>query len=828
MEHLPYFPGHSKPKTKASPKRRRHATMPRLPPILTNNGDGRQILEEINRSLPPNWEARLDAHGRVFYLDHINRSTTWDRPPSTINLGNNSIMKIKLPQARITEIEVAGRSIGSDTNNHQSDKQAGNSNGNSNSQSNSGQKINSNNNTTTDTTNTTTNNNNNQHRKNNNHQSQYHNHKSKENHYSNKSNGNNIININNNNIANVYNVNNVNSSSSSRVNFADTTEQHRTLLDRRYTLRRTISIKKPLVHDNLDSTLDSSQLDSSMLNSSNISEPTSIKDISNVSHDSVDSGATTASVPIVNYSQISSKIACPPALKFLKRSDFYNILHLNDDALKLFNQSKNLKYIIGKVRKSKSDSEYERFQHNKDLVALLNLFAQRDQPLPHGWAKKHDHQNKLFFLDHIRRTTTYVDPRLPVDVPLINPVRNPLHENRPIPPGAQAVENPSSSTSSSSNQQLQPSTSGLNVDDLRAISLNDTNEPKPSTSSVNENTQQARHLILSTLAQQKTNHSNLQLDLSGSSSTVAGDTSALIQLNYDPLSETSSTGFANSTSESLPIPPTSGTDTQQNNDIIISAENNSDPTNCPSQQDQIRASTSSNRNSSILYQSTPSTSNSSNNNNNNNHNINHSNIGYEAKIVAFFKQPQIFDVLKERRLAASLLNSSLRDKINEIRKGGLNSLKKFSHDVNLMMIISLFDTDIDAYSNNQNNSGSSSQQTHSSSSRVILNVSQNRNPVGRLFGSGRSDFEDKLRYFYRKLEQKNFGQGPNKLKLGIRRDHILEDSFTKVMSVNGKKDLQKSRLYVSFAGEEGLDYGGPSREFFFLLSRELFNPYYGK
>jgi len=24
-----------------------------------------------------------------------------------------------------------------------------------------------------------------------------------------------------------------------------------------------------------------------------------------------------------------------------------------------------------------------------------------------------------------------------------------------------------------------------------------------------------------------------------------------------------------------------------------------------------------------------------------------------------------------------------------------------------------------------------------------------------------------------------------------------------------------------------LDYGGPAREFFFLLSRELFNPYYG-
>lgn len=42
-----------------------------------------------------------------------------------------------------------------------------------------------------------------------------------------------------------------------------------------------------------------------------------------------------------------------------------------------------------------------------------------------------------------------------------------------------------------------------------------------------------------------------------------------------------------------------------------------------------------------------------------------------------------------------------------------------------------------------------------------------------------------------------------------------------------KKDLQKSKLYITFYGEEGLDYGGPSREFFFLLSRELFNPYYG-
>jgi len=42
-----------------------------------------------------------------------------------------------------------------------------------------------------------------------------------------------------------------------------------------------------------------------------------------------------------------------------------------------------------------------------------------------------------------------------------------------------------------------------------------------------------------------------------------------------------------------------------------------------------------------------------------------------------------------------------------------------------------------------------------------------------------------------------------------------------------KKDLQKCKFSAQFDNEEGLDYGGPSREFFFLISRELFNPYYG-
>ncbi|XP_026461384.1 E3 ubiquitin-protein ligase HECW2-like [Ctenocephalides felis] len=116
------------------------------------------------------------------------------------------------------------------------------------------------------------------------------------------------------------------------------------------------------------------------------------------------------------------------------------------------------------------------------------------------------------------------------------------------------------------------------------------------------------------------------------------------------------------------------------------------------------------------------------------------------------------------------------------------------------------------------------QQTHSSTPQALTVLNQ-RGPC-RGPAPYRRDFEAKLRAFYRKLESKGYGQGPHKLKLHIRRSRLLEDAFRRVMSC-AKKDLQKGRLAVLWDGEEGLDYGGPSREFFFLLSRELFNPYYG-
>ncbi|XP_076322509.1 E3 ubiquitin-protein ligase Nedd-4-like isoform X2 [Tachypleus tridentatus] len=67
---------------------------------------------------------------------------------------------------------------------------------------------------------------------------------------------------------------------------------------------------------------------------------------------------------------------------------------------------------------------------------------------------------------------------------------------------------------------------------------------------------------------------------------------------------------------------------------------------------------------------------------------------------------------------------------------------------------------------------------------------------------------------------------PNKFEIKVSRSSILEDAYRIVSSVS-RVDLLKTKLWIEFDGEEVLDYGGASREMFFLLSREMFNPYYG-
>ncbi|KAI5611356.1 E3 ubiquitin-protein ligase NEDD4 [Silurus asotus] len=86
------------------------------------------------------------------------------------------------------------------------------------------------------------------------------------------------------------------------------------------------------------------------------------------------------------------------------------------------------------------------------------------------------------------------------------------------------------------------------------------------------------------------------------------------------------------------------------------------------------------------------------------------------------------------------------------------------------------------------------------------------------------DYKQKYEYFRKKLKKP--GDIPNRFEMSVRRNALLEDSYRRILSIK-RADLLKARLWVEFAGERGLDYGGVAREWFFLISKEMFNPYYG-
>ncbi|XP_075686058.1 E3 ubiquitin-protein ligase HECW2 isoform X2 [Rhinoderma darwinii] len=369
-------------------------------------------------------------------------------------------------------------------------------------------------------------------------------------------------------------------------------------------------------------------------------------------------------------SRLSLLLNSPPA-KFLTSPEFFTVLHSNPSAYRMFTNNTCLKHMITKVRRD--THHFERYQHNRDLVGFLNVFANKQLELPRGWEMKHDHQSKPFFVDHNSRSTTFIDPRLP------------LQSSRP--------------------------------------------------------------------------------------------TSALLHRQHLTRQRSHSAGEV-------------GEDTRHSGSPVLP-----------------RPSSTFNTGTRSHYQDMMP-------------------VGYNDKIVAFLRQPNIFEILQERQHELCR-NHALREKIQFIRAEGPSGLVRLSGDADLVILLSLFEEEIMSYIPPH----ALLHPTYCQSPRGSPGSSPQNSPGtqranARAPAPYKRDFEAKLRNFYRKLETKGYGQGPGKLKLIIRRDHLLEDAFNQIMGFS-RKDLQRNKLYVTFVGEEGLDYSGPSREFFFLVSRELFNPYYG-
>uniref|UniRef100_A0A6B2L4H7 HECT-type E3 ubiquitin transferase n=1 Tax=Arcella intermedia TaxID=1963864 RepID=A0A6B2L4H7_9EUKA len=65
-------------------------------------------------------------------------------------------------------------------------------------------------------------------------------------------------------------------------------------------------------------------------------------------------------------------------------------------------------------------------------------------------------------------------------------------------------------------------------------------------------------------------------------------------------------------------------------------------------------------------------------------------------------------------------------------------------------------------------------------------------------------------------------QDEGQLQINISRDNLLEDSFNFITSLD--VTTLTRRLFIKYEGEEGLDYGGMSREWFLSLSEKILSP----
>lgn len=89
------------------------------------------------------------------------------------------------------------------------------------------------------------------------------------------------------------------------------------------------------------------------------------------------------------------------------------------------------------------------------------------------------------------------------------------------------------------------------------------------------------------------------------------------------------------------------------------------------------------------------------------------------------------------------------------------------------------------------------------------------------------EFDNKRNYFTRRLHSRGtearHPQPP--LQLSVRRDQVFLDSF-KFLSFKNGDEIKYGKLSIRFHGEEGVDAGGVTREWFQVLSRQMFNPDY--
>ncbi|PSK40189.1 hypothetical protein B9Z65_8129 [Elsinoe australis] len=89
------------------------------------------------------------------------------------------------------------------------------------------------------------------------------------------------------------------------------------------------------------------------------------------------------------------------------------------------------------------------------------------------------------------------------------------------------------------------------------------------------------------------------------------------------------------------------------------------------------------------------------------------------------------------------------------------------------------------------------------------------------------EFDNKRSFFNKRLHTRSADERvPHQtLQLNVRRSEVFLDSF-KSLFFKKPNEIKYGKLNIRFAGEEGVDAGGVTREWFAAMSRQMFNPNY--
>lgn len=107
---------------------------------------------------------------------------------------------------------------------------------------------------------------------------------------------------------------------------------------------------------------------------------------------------------------------------------------------------------------------------------------------------------------------------------------------------------------------------------------------------------------------------------------------------------------------------------------------------------------------------------------------------------------------------------------------------------------------------------------------VRLNPNLMSGPFSMLVRNPRVlEFDNKRNYFNRQLHGTK--SSSPKLSVSIRRDQVFLDSY-RALFFKSLDEFKKAHLAIHFRGEAGVDAGGVTREWYQVLSRQMFNPDY--